>query len=145
MRANEDAGSALVEFVIVAVTLLVPLGYLLMAAATVHSAVTASTAAVREAGRAFTLAPSPDVGRAHAVAAARVAFADQGVDLPEHSLAIRCEGGACLSPGSVVEVAVDWRLRLPWVPALVDSDRLSFPISAVQRIPVDDFRSSQAA
>lgn len=142
---RDDDGAAVVEFVVVGVALLIPLAYLIAAAASVNSAVFASTQAVREAGRAFTLSHDPAIGLQRAQAAAQAAFADQGMALPGRALTIHCPAGRCLAPGSAVEVAVAWDMPLPWLPDLVASDRLVIPISAAQRIPVDDYRSSQVA
>ena len=139
-KLEHEGGSAIVEFVVVIVLLMVPLVYLLTAALTVHRAVFASAQAVREAGRAFTLAPSAATGRAQALAATHLAFVDHGVQEPPDALEIRCLEGPCLSPGTAVEVEVTWKVPLPWVPDVVGIDRLAIPVSAVQRIPVDDFR-----
>lgn len=140
---DADDGAAIVEFLVVVLCLMVPLAYLLAAAVSVHAAAFASTQAVREAGRAFVQAGTPGAGQARAQAAARLAFADQGVEFPENSLAITCDGGACLAPGSAIDVAMTWSVRLPWVPDVVEPERLSIPITARQRIPVDDYRSDQ--
>ena len=57
-RAFEDQGSAVLEFLIIGLLVLVPLLYVLLTVLRVESAVMASTQAVREAGRAFMMADS---------------------------------------------------------------------------------------
>jgi len=143
VNARSDEGSAIIEFIVVGVTVLVPLVYLVQCAMTVHSAALASSQAVREAGRAFSTSSSEAQGRERAAVAARLAFADQGLTLPPGSLGMTCPDGPCLTPGSVVDVTLDWQVPLPWLPASwTGSGRASVPIGARQRVPVDDYRSS---
>jgi hypothetical protein len=131
--------------VVIGVCVLAPMVYLVLSVLTVHAAAFASTQAVREAGRAFSTATTSTAGRARALAAARIAFEDQGLSLPSGSLRIDCVDGACLAPGSAVEVSVDWRVPLPWLPGDWSTRvPLSVPITALQRVPVDDYRSSPA-
>ena len=127
-RERGDEGSAIIECIVVG-------------AMTIHSAALASTQAVREAGRAFSTASNEVQGRSRAAVAARLAFADQGLTLPPGSLGMACPDGTCLAPGSVIDITLDWRVPLPWLPASC-SGRASVPMSARQRVPVDDYRSS---
>jgi len=142
--ATSDDGTAVIEFIVVAVGLLIPMAYVALAAAAVQTAAFASTEAVKEAGRAFSTAATPEQGRLRAQVAARLAFADHGLSLPVGALALSCVDGACLAPGSAVEVDLDWTVRLPWLPASVAGDGpVRIPIEATQRIAIDDYRSSQ--
>ena len=134
---RDDRGSAVIEFLVLGIGVLVPLGYVAIAAAGVQAAVLASTQAVREAGRAFSTSVTADEGRGRAVAAARLAFADHGLSLPAGALRVTCPGTACLSPGSTVVVDLAWSVNLPGVPAAV-------PVHATHTVPVDDFRGSPA-
>lgn len=138
-----DAGSATLEFIVIGVGVLVPIAYLALAATSVQSAAFASSQAVREAGRAFATAADAEQGRARAWAAARVAFADHDLALPPGALRISCPDAPCLTPGSVVDVHLDWSAPLPWLPgSLADGAPLRVPVSATHRVPVDDFRDS---
>ena len=140
-----DEGSAVVEFIVVGVLILVPMVYLARCATAVHAAALASSQAVREAGRAFSTSVDEISGRARAAAAARLAFADQGLHLAPAALRVTCPDGPCLSPGSIIEVNLDWLVPLPWLPATwTGQGRLSIPMSAAQHIPVDDFRGDPA-
>src|SRR6476661_10084103 len=76
--APAERGSAVVEFVFLAVLLMVPLFYLVMVMARLQAGAYAVSAAAREAGRAYTTAESPAQGPARAQAAADIAFGDQG-------------------------------------------------------------------
>lgn len=138
-----DRGSALVEFLVVGVAVLVPIAYLALAVTTVQAQVLAGTHAVREAGRAFSTSTTATEGRARAMAAARLAFRDHGLDLPGGGLRITCVGGPCLAPGSSVDVRLAWSVPLPWVP-LRDGAGLALPLSAEHLVPIDDYRGDPA-
>ncbi len=143
MSAVDDRGSAVVEFIVIGVAVLVPMVYVVQCVMVVHSAVLASSQAAREAARAFSTAATTADGRHRAVAAARLAFSDQGMDLPgDGGLRLECANGPCLSPGSDVVVTLDWAVPLPWLPESWFSDA-RIPIVAEQRVPIDDLRSDQ--
>lgn len=138
---ESEAGSAVIEFIVIGVAVLVPMVYVVQCAMTVHAAALASSQAVREAGRAFSTSAVEVEGRQRALAAAHLAFGDQGLELPAGALRVTCPDAPCLSPGSVVDVSLDWRVPLPWLPAgWTGEGRASMPISAWMRVPVDDFR-----
>ena len=120
-----------------------PLSYIVMSVMRVQAAAFASSQAAREAGRAFVTSDSVPLGRQRADAAARLAFLDQGFELPDSALSIACGGGDCLAPGAVVSVDLDWAVDLPWIPsALAGGRSLSVPIHAMHEVPVDVFRVS---
>lgn len=139
--ARGESGAAVLELLIVAVVLLVPIAYLASCIGAVESASYATSQAAREAGRAFVTAGGASAGRTRALAAARIAFADQGLVLPPGALRLTCAGGPCLSPGSAVVVDLAWSVPMPWLPAGIDDTRASLPVSATHRIPVDDYRA----
>jgi hypothetical protein len=146
VRRRDDTGSAIVEFIVIGVCVLVPMVYVVQCAMTVQAAALASSQAVREAGRAFSTAAVEADGRSRAAAAARLAFADQGLDLPVGALRLACADGPCLSPGSVVDVSLAWQVPLPWLPAAWTGEgRAALPITAFQRVPVDDYRGDPQA
>ncbi len=138
LRRIED-GNAVIEFLIIGVLVLIPMAYLVLCVMRVQAAAFASTQAVREAGRAFNSADSVSQGQTSARTAARLAFSDQGFDLPESALRISCPESACLAPGSVAEVSLNWQVALPWIPAGLTSD-VSVPIEVQHRVPVDEYR-----
>ena len=138
-----DQGSAVIEFLIVALVVLVPMAYIVMSVMRVQAATFASTQAAREAGRAFVTADSPAQARQRALVAARLAFADQGFDLKDSALGIDCGVAACLSPGGAVTIDLDWSVDLPWIPNSLSGGRsVSVPIHAVHSVPVDVYRVS---
>lgn len=139
MRRRGDDGNALVEFTYLAVLLMVPLVYVLLAVFQVQRAAFGVTEAARQAGRAFARADTPDQGEARAAAAARLALADQGITgapLPS----FRCLGGPCLSPGSRVRTTLTYRVRLPLLGRVLGGGGATIPVTATHIEYVDRFR-----
>gem|GEM_PF-234578 len=140
---DEERGSAVLEFIVIGVLILVPMAYVVMSVMRVQAATMASTQAVREAARAYATADSVAQGRAAAITAAQVAFEDQGFVLPDSALQVRCVG-SCLAPGSSIQVDLDWRVDLPWLPTSLSQGRSgSVPIDAVHTARVDTYRLTQ--
>ena len=77
-RMQRDRGTAVVEFVLLGVVLLVPLLYLALALSAVQRTVYGVTQAAREAGRAAVTGTAATAA-ARAEHAARLALADQGL------------------------------------------------------------------
>jgi Flp pilus assembly protein TadG len=132
MTGVRDRGSAVLEFVVVGCALLPLVALGASSAVAVHEAASATSAAAREAARAFVTAPTPEQATVRAGAAARLAFADRGRALPVDALTLRCDG-PCLVPGTTVLVTVDWSMPLPFLPGTVS-------LVSEQRMPVDEFR-----
>lgn len=112
---RRDDGAAMVEFTFLAVLLLVPLAYIVIAAFTLQKAAFAVTAATREAGRAFVTAETAGEADGRARVAADMAMRDQGLSLSGGALQISC-AGECLVPGNTVRVELDYAVALPLVP-----------------------------
>ena len=79
---DREEGSALIEFVFLAVLMLVPIVYLIVALGRIQAGALAVEQGVREAGRAFVTAPGRAVAPARARAAMTLAYRDQGFDPP---------------------------------------------------------------
>ncbi len=135
-----DEGSAVVEFLGVALVLLVPIVYLVLALGRLQAAAFAVDGAAREAVRVVVAAaddPRLDAGAA-ARAAARIALADQGVEAAD-PVALTCDP-ACDAPGADVVVRVEVEVDLPLIPSFVrDRVPMAIPVSAGARGRVDDF------
>jgi Flp pilus assembly protein TadG len=139
---DREEGTALVEFVGVTLLLLLPLLYLVLSVFSVQRAAFAVTQAAREAGRAYSTAPSSAAGLLRAQYAARLAMADQGVAdrtsvhfAPEGS---RCgessaDGAESLRPGARFVVCVASRAPLP-------AGGASIPVHGQFTVAVDAFR-----
>ncbi len=140
-RPSGEGGTAVVEFVFLAVLLLVPLIYLVMTLARLQAGAYAASAAAREGGRAFVTARSADEAPARATAAARIAFEDQGFGAGEGDLAISCDGSPCLRPEGRVQMTTTVIVPLPLVPAFARSVvPLEVPVTATHVLVVDRFR-----
>ena len=122
-----ERGSAVVEFVLLGLVLLVPLLYLALALSAVQRTAFGVTQAAREAGRAYvtgTAATAP----ARAEAAARLALADQGVPVDGVRVRYGPADAGCraagpapwpLDAGAAFAVCVSAPLRVPAVPGFL--------------------------
>jgi hypothetical protein len=140
VTAAPDEGSAVVEFLGVALVLLVPIVYLVLTLGRLQAAAFAVDGAAREAVRVVVAAAAdPDIDPGTlARAAARVALADQGVEAAD-PVALTCDP-ACDTPGADVVVRVEVAVDLPLVPSFVrDRVPLAVPVSAGARGRVETF------
>lgn len=126
IRRGDDAGSAIVEFVFVAVAVMLPLIYLIVAVATVQRSSLAVSEAAREAGRAFATAERTDDAAARVRAAVRIALADQGLAadaqvrfVPAGSGCDSAQVQPTLQPGATFAVCVIRHAALPAVPSVL--------------------------
>jgi hypothetical protein len=114
-RLRGDDGNALVEFTWLALLLMIPLIYLVLAAVHVQRAAFAVTAAAREAARAYATAGSDAEGERRAEAAVALAMHDQGIAWSPAGRVVEC--GPCdYTPGSAFQVDLHSLVRLPFVP-----------------------------
>jgi hypothetical protein len=134
--AHED-GAAMIEFVVLAVVLAVPLCYLVLGVFDVQRAAFGATAATREAARVFVRAASTAEAEDRARAAAALTLSDHGIELDPGELVISCTATPCLTPGERVQVSYRTRVQLPWVPAGVGV--ASVPVSATHTEVVDTY------
>lgn len=143
-----DNGNAIVEFVFVAVGVLVPLIYLIVAVAAVQRTRLATTGAARDVGRAIATADSAAAADTRAQAALRIALANQAVRPSDVRLryveaGADCRTGASLVPslaaGAQFQVCVIGRQRLPAVPSVLSGRGVV--IVGRYLVHVDDFRT----
>lgn len=136
-----ERGSAVVEFVFLAVVLLVPLFYLVMTVSRVQAGSYAASTAAREAGRAYVTAKDESSAAPRAEAAARVAFEDQGFRATDARLTMACDGAPCLRPDGRVEMTTTVVVPLPLVPSFARRVvPLEVPITARHVVVADRFR-----
>lgn len=129
---RNQRGNAVVEFSWLAILLLLPLLYVILAVFDVQRHAYGATAATQAAGRAFMLVErgeGEDIARERAFEAAKLAMADQGVDIVPSDLDITCDP-ACLQPGSIVTVRLQTQVPLPLLPDVIGADRPSIRVSA---------------
>ncbi|WP_448642799.1 hypothetical protein [Geodermatophilus sp. URMC 63] len=126
-----ERGSALVEFVFVALVVFVPLVYVVAGFSAVQRGVFASTAAAREAGRALATAPDVATGLARAQRAAQLAVEDQSVEATDVRVVYAPAGAGCdaagayapsLLPGEEFSVCATVTVRIPLLPEFVDAN-----------------------
>lgn len=144
-RLRSDDGSAIVEFVWLAVLLMIPLVYVVLAALSVQRSAFASTSAAREAARAYATAGSDADGEQRAEAAVAMAMHDQGVTWSPGGRVIQC--GACtFAPGSTFSVDIRTTVPLPFVPHWLCGERCvaGIPISAHHRERIDCYAGTAA-
>lgn len=135
-----DEGTALVEFTWLALLLMVPVVYVLLAAFSVQRAAFAVTEGARQAGRAYVVADDPVTGRERAVRAAGLALADQG--LPPGP-APEVDDPTGLAPGGAVRVTVRASVRLPVLALLLPDDMTpQIAVSATHVEVVDAFQAA---
>ena len=127
----DECGSALVEFVFIALVVFVPLIYIVAGFSAVQRGVFASQAAAREAGRAMGTAPDAVTGHGRALRAAQLAVEDQSVEATDLRLAFAPAGAGCeaagsyapmLAPGEEFTVCVTVTVRIPLLPEFVDAN-----------------------
>ena len=114
-----DDGNAIVEFVYLAILMMIPLTYLLITVFRVQGATYAVSSATREAGRVFVTSTSSDAD-ARATAAASMVMADSGLALDDGQLSIECSARPCLTPGAHVDVVIGYDVALPFLPRFLD-------------------------
>ncbi|MCW2509717.1 MAG: hypothetical protein JWP68_2865 [Modestobacter sp.] len=128
---DDEGGSAIVEFVFIALVVFLPLVYIVAGFSAVQRGVFASTEAAREAGRALGTAPDPVSGQARAEAAVRIAVEDQSVQATDVVLAYAPVGAGCeaagsyqpaLTPGEEFTVCVTVTVRVPLLPEFINTN-----------------------
>lgn len=139
-RPTGDDGNAIVEFVYLAVLLMVPLVYVLLTVFRVQSAAYSVSGAAREAGRVFATAASAEQGEERAFVAAAIVMSDTQLKLRPREFTITCSSDPCLQPGSTVEVTVEHDAELPLLPALFGSAAPSIKVSSSHLEVVDRYR-----
>ena len=134
-----QAGSAIVEFVFLAVLMMVPLFFLVMVLSRLQSGAYAVSAASREAGRAYVTAQVAAQAPSRAHSAAGLAFADQGFE-HEGRIKIECDGRPCLRPEGRVEITATISVPMPLVPAFFSAIvPMQIPVSATHVSTVERF------
>lgn len=135
-----DDGSAIVEFLGVALLLLVPVVYLVLVLGQLQAAAFAVEGAARQAARTLVTADEEEAGMRRAIASVGIALADQGfTDAPEQATTVACPGG-CVVPGGSATVTVGIDVVLPGVPGwLHDVVPLAIGVEATATAQRDSF------
>ena len=141
-QVRDESGSAVVEFIVLAVVLLVPLVYLVLFVARIQAGTYAVSVAARESGRAYVSSPSAGAAPTRAQQAASLAFSDQGFK-EGGSLTVSCDGTPCLRPEGRVSATARVVVPLPLIPGFARRViPLQVPVSATHVSTVDRFGGS---
>ena len=135
---RDERGAALVETILLALVLLVPLMWALGVLSDLQRGALATAAASREAGASAARA-SDVVERDRAVARAVVeAFSDHGLDPRRAEVSVQWEGGA---RGAAVEVVVGYQVSVLQAPFLGEVSGPSIEVSARHIARIDPYAS----
>jgi hypothetical protein len=145
-----EQGAAVVELLVVFLTLLVPVVYAMLVVADVQRALLATSSAAREAGRLYVTGASRVDAERRAAVAYREVLATYGVRAGDPRAAMRlragcppegaegCAGG--FGPGAEVRVVVTYRVPVARLPFLGAAPVPSLEVGATQHTRVDRFR-----
>ncbi len=144
--SEQDRASAIIEFIFVAVLVLIPLVYLIVAVAVVQRSRLSVTNAARDVGRAIAGSNSQDEAEARSTAALEISLKVQGFSPADVELRYVDPGSSCtagaitpeLSPGSEFAVCVIRHQQLPAVPTVLSGRG----VTTVGRfvVHIDEFR-----
>lgn len=142
-RGGSDSGSAIVEFLGVTFLLLLPLVYLVLVLAKIQAATYAVQGAAKDVGRAYVLSDSIAEAETRAGAAFGLALANQGFEVGQGTLSVRCGQTNCLAPGGTISATAAVSVSLPGIPGAVQGVvPIAIPVSATHVTVVDPLRAA---
>lgn len=135
-RANNsdgESGEATLEFIAVAVMILIPIAYFIMTVAALQSASFASEAAARESARLIATNPT---ATDHALRQVDQIFSDYQVS-GTHEVSVQCDPEPC-ARAELVTVEVSTSVQLPLIPDVVASVlNPRVPIISTAQMPIN--------
>ncbi|HYG92492.1 MAG TPA: hypothetical protein VD859_02805 [Nocardioides sp.] len=142
VRSRGERGTAAIELVWLGILLLVPLLWIVLSVFEVQRGAFGVSAAARAAGRAYALAPNDAIGQQRALAVARRALADQGLDGAPVSLSVTCRPFPhdCHSGTSVITVRIASRVVLPLLPDALGGGQPTFRLDASHTVPIGRYQ-----
>ena len=141
---SDDSGSAIVEFLGLALLLLLPLVYVLITVFSVQRAAYADSSASREAARVYVAAESAADGEARAAAAVDIVLRDSGLTPGAGAMEVSCSARPCLTPGATVTVVLSHEVTLPLAPPFLDADGpATVPVTGEHMELVDRYRQAR--
>jgi hypothetical protein len=148
-RTADDAGNAVLEFVMLTALFMIPLVYVMLAVFKFQASAYGITEATREAGRAFVEADSSSDAYQQACAAATIAMSNQGVGDFDCSTQLRLSclsGSECavgLVPGETIRVEIDLSVGLPMLPRSIFGRTTAVGLQSVHDEVVDQFAAAR--
>lgn len=107
-----DDGSATVEYIGVAIALILPIAYFVITFAQIQSAHFGVVGAAQQGARAYVNASSDLLGRYAAPRAAAIAGRNHGLLITSDNVKVTCAVANCLTPGTRVTVDVTSSVNL---------------------------------
>ncbi|WP_258066954.1 hypothetical protein [Arthrobacter sp. GMC3] len=134
-ESGTEQGSAVVEFVFLAVLLMVPVAYLILTVGALQGGAYAVVGAADQAAKTYVLQADEGAALQAATQAVNLAVTDMGFDAANSTLIISCDGG-CLTPGVTVTAHVRLRVELPLVTGIpgVDLSAATVESAATQKV-----------
>ncbi len=146
---EREDGNAIMEFVFVAILMMVPLVYFVVAVAVIQHNQLAVSQAARDAGRAYATSDSAREAGTRARAAMQISLRAQHVTTPVQLKYVRagadCKSGRGITPtlaaGAQFTVCVISTISVPGVPSVLAGKAITSVGAYV--VHVDDFRTVQ--
>lgn len=135
--ADDERGSAALEFIVGGVILLVPIVYLVVTLGIIQSHALGVEAASRHVARAVSSAESAEDAEARAGAVLDSIVREYDLDAVEVDVSCVGEPAACPGAGETVRVTISASVPLPLVPpvlGLEDATRIDVEASSVQKV-----------
>lgn len=143
MRTRGESGTALIEFSWLAIVLLLPFIYIMIAVFDVQRASYGVSAASQSAAQAFVSSSSVDTAFVRANTTARLTLRDHSVSPADIRVECRPSARACLEPGSSVRVTVVARQPLPLTPRILGEQLAAVTVDASHIEPYGTYREGK--
>lgn len=112
MSSSKDRGNVLVEFIVLALVLLIPISYISVYGYEVARTYLTMNSAVRSATRIFVIQESVQTAKLKATLMIEKQLVQAGFSAKEFPNTIRCSTDPCLTPGGFVTISVAGYQRL---------------------------------
>src|SRR5699024_2095062 len=143
MRTRGESGTALIEFSWLAIVLLLPLVYIMIAVFDVQRASYGVSAASQARAQACVSSSSVDTASGRAYTTARLTLRAHSVPPADISVECRPSARACLEPGSSVRVTVVARQPLPLTPRILGEQLAAVTVDASHIEPYGTYREGK--
>lgn len=140
-----EEGNALVEFVVLAVALLIPSLYMVLTLGSVQSAVFAADVIARDAARIHAVERDPSTAAARTEEHTDLVLADFGLESASggDAVEITCSDDPCATPGGTVTATVHLAVPIPGLGPVLGQDG-PVTVSSTRSAPVDVHRERGA-